>query len=280
MKKYCLFLAAIAVGMAANAQKGNEKANSVQADFECLYEYRVTNLKGDADTYTAILQIGRSYACFKDYTAFQTDSVCQSPHVSKEETDKYRLQEMKNDLYFDQTVYQNYPKGNLSVYSVITPDYYTYTENSRSVAWNLVEETDTICGYMCKKATGVYGGRTWTAWYAPEIPVAFGPWKLCGLPGLVMAANDAENIHRFEAIGFRNGTTLIAAPDFPNVVTVTREKFVRAKNKFEENPMGNLPVEAISEVTIQKDENGKGSVLVNGVRLRMRPNGYIPLEVE
>lgn len=280
MKRYYLFLTIVIWSIVANAQKGDEKEFLSQADFECLYEYQVTTPKGNADTYTAILQIGRSYACFKDYTAFQTDSVSQISNVSKEEVDKYHLQEMKNDLFFDQTVYQNYPKGNLSVFGVITPNYYTYAESGRPVVWNLEEETDTICGYVCKKATGEYGGRTWTAWYAQEIPAAFGPWKLCGLPGLVMAANDAENIHRFEAIGFRNGTTLIVAPDFPNVVSVTREKFVKAKNKFEENPMGNLPAESVSEMTVRKHENGKGSVFINGVQLRMRPNGYIPLELE
>lgn len=95
-----------------------------------------------------------------------------------------------------------------------------------------------------------------------------------------MLAYDTENIHRFEAITFRKGTLPIALPDIPNIVTVERGKFIKSKNKFEENPMGNIPPESISEMVVQKDENGKGYILINGVQLRLRPNGYTPLELE
>lgn len=36
----------------------------------------------------------------------------------------------------------------------------------------------------------------------------------------------------------------------------------------------------ISEMTIQKYEDGGHSALVNGVVLRVRPNGYVPLELK
>lgn len=190
------------------------------------------------------------------------------------------MREMRNSLFFDQTVLQNRPQGEMSVYSVIPPDNYMYKEKFRPIQWSLGNETDTVCGYVCKKATGEYGGRKWIVWYAPEIPTTFGPWKFCGLPGLVMLAYDTENIHRFEAITFRKGTLPIALPDIPNIVTVERGKFIKSKNKFEENPMGNIPPESISEMVVQKDEKGKGSSLINGVQLRLRPNGYTPLELE
>lgn len=95
-----------------------------------------------------------------------------------------------------------------------------------------------------------------------------------------MLAYDTENIHRFEAITFRKGTLPIALPDIPNIVTVERDKFVKSKNKFEEDPMTNIPLESISDMTVQKDEEGKSSILINGVQLRIRPNGYTPLELE
>ena len=190
------------------------------------------------------------------------------------------MQEMKNSLFFDQTVLQNHPQGEMSVYSVIPPDYYMYKEKLRPIQWNLSNETDTICGYVCNKAPGEYGGRKWVVWYAPEIPTTYGPWKFCGLPGLVMRAYDTENIHRFEAITFRKGTLSIAVPDIPHMVTVERDKFVKSKNKYEEDPMKNIPLESISDMTVQKNEDGKSSILINGVQLRIRPNGYTPLELE
>jgi GLPGLI family protein len=281
MKKLALFIIGLLCCTVSNGQNAKNNRMLAKSKFECLYEYQVKNRKGSIDSYSTILQIGGHCACFEDYSAFQCDSAEMIPGVAETVINKYSQQKMKNDLFFDQTVYQNEPKGLLSVYSVIVPDYYTYTENAQPMAWKLIDSTKTVCGYVCKKATGEYGGRMWTAWYAPEITVSFGPWKLCGLPGLVMAASDAEGIHQFSAIGFRKGTTQILTPGFLNAVSTTRAKFVKAKNKFEENPMGNLPIEAISEMTIMKHDDGsKGSVLINGVQLRIRPNGYVPLELE
>ena len=44
--------------------------------------------------------------------------------------------------------------------------------------------------------------------------------------------------------------------------------------------MGNIPAEAISEMSVQKYEDGGHRTLINGVVLRVRPNGYVPLELK
>ena len=266
---------ALPSGIVVSAQTQDRK----NSEIECIYEYKVTTPKGVTDTYSTILQFDRRSAKFYDYSAFQLDSVSQSKGATKERIDEYRIKEMRNDYFFDQTVFQNEPKGNLTVYSTVTPDNYTYTESFPNIDWTLTEETGTICGYTCKKATGEYGGRSWTVWYTQDIPVTYGPWKLCGLPGLVMSATDKEGIHHFEAIVIRKGTTPMTETDATNVISTTREKFIKAKNHFEENPMQNLPVEAVSEMSIQKYDDGGKAVLINGMQLRLRPNGYIPLEI-
>lgn len=45
-------------------------------------------------------------------------------------------------------------------------------------------------GHECQKVTCDFRGRKWTAWFATDVPVSDDPWKLCGLPGLVMEAYD------------------------------------------------------------------------------------------
>ena len=89
----------------------------------------------------------------------------------------------KSAYFFDQTVFQNTPKGKLSVYSTIIPNHYTYQEDKVNMVWEIDDSsTDTISGYLCRKATAEYGGRSWVAWYAPDIPLQFGPWKFTSLP--------------------------------------------------------------------------------------------------
>ena len=254
--------------------------------YECLYQYEVngTDKNGQpfSDIYNGILQIGASQAKFMDYTDFQSDSVTQARPDDSELQKEYDIQVLKNPCYFDQTVYQNLPQEKMTVLSVITPDRYIYTEDLNHIAWTLAEGTDTICGYPCRKATGTYGGRTWTAWYAEEIPVSFGPWKLAGLPGLILEACDSENIHRFSAISFRKAKIGIRPLDSTNTLSITRDKFVKAKNLFEKDPVKNLPIEAISEMEVRKFGEGAQdrSISINGVPLRIHPNGYVPLEIQ
>ena len=254
--------------------------------YECLYRYEVngTDKSGQpfSDIYNGLLQIGAAQAKFLDYTAFQLDSVTQSQPDNAGLQEEYSIRTLKNSCYFDQTVYQNLPQGKMTILSVITPDRYVYTEDLNTISWILAEGTDTICGYPCRKATGTYGGRTWTAWYAEEIPVSFGPWKLAGLPGLILEATDSENIHRFTAISFRKAKTGISALDTDNALSITRDKFVKAKNLFEKDPMKNLPIEAINEMEVRKfgEDAQDGSISINGVPLRLHPNGYVPLEIQ
>lgn len=62
-------------------------------------------------------------------------------------------------------------------------------EPPKQFNWKLINETKTILGYTCYKAThNREGGNPVivTAWYCPEIPYQFGPKGYAGLPGLIL----------------------------------------------------------------------------------------------
>lgn len=77
------------------------------------------------------------------------------------------------------TVYDEYGFGENSY----------YTEPITEIQWNITEDSvKNILGYECIMAETDYHGRHWKAWFAPEIPLGFGPWKLRGLPGMILDA--------------------------------------------------------------------------------------------
>ncbi len=65
-------------------------------------------------------------------------------------------------------------------------------EKKPTIDWQLKKETKKIGNLVAHKATGKFRGREYTAWYTLEIPLPYGPWKLQGLPGLILEAYDEK----------------------------------------------------------------------------------------
>ncbi|MBB2145186.1 GLPGLI family protein [Pedobacter sp. LMG 31464] len=82
--------------------------------------------------------------------------------------------------------------------------YYLIDEPSQQINWKITKDTTSFNGVHCKKATATFKGRNWIAWYAPELPFQSGPWKLNGLPGLIIQANDDKKEVQFLFDGIDN----------------------------------------------------------------------------
>lgn len=103
------------------------------------------------------------------------------------------------------TMYVVKEKGKFKIWDEVYHEYRKYSEDSEERNWNIVaDSTKNILGYECILAESDYHGRHWKAWFAPEIPVDAGPWKLLGLPGLIMEAVDSTRQHHFTATGIES----------------------------------------------------------------------------
>lgn len=69
-----------------------------------------------------------------------------------------------------------------------------FEESPLKEKWQLLNETKKLSNFSCKKATILFRGRTYIAWYSTEIPLPFGPWKLRGLPGLILELYDTDKV--------------------------------------------------------------------------------------
>lgn len=106
-------------------------------------------------------------------------------------------------------VFTNLNDGMLTHYGMYGEDLGYYTEPIDEMNWSIAEDsTAAILGYECIMAECDYHGRHWKAWFAPEIPMSFGPWKLRALPGLILKA-EANGGFSFTATAIERSDRLI-----------------------------------------------------------------------
>ncbi|GAB3927148.1 GLPGLI family protein [Mucilaginibacter myungsuensis] len=96
---------------------------------------------------------------------------------------------------------------------------YLIEEDMPKINWKITADTASFGSLHCQKATGRFKGRDYTAWFCPDVPFHAGPWKLNGLPGLIVEAYDSkkEVEFKFESLeevkpSEKPATTEAAAP--------------------------------------------------------------------
>ncbi len=77
-------------------------------------------------------------------------------------------------------------------------------ENNPTIDWKISKDTLSFSGLVCQKATATFEAKDWTVWYAPSIPFPGGPWKLNGLPGLIVEAYNTNKEIYFQFAGIEN----------------------------------------------------------------------------
>jgi len=108
--------------------------------------------------------------------------------------------------------------GSLTRHDVLVEDIYP------DLRWTITEEQKVIADYTCVKATVSYRGRDWTAWFTPEIPLSVGPWKLHGLPSLILEAYDTTGECTYKAITVAFKDNSILHSDFTKLVKTKNKK--------------------------------------------------------
>lgn len=163
---------------------------------------------------------------------------------------------------------KNYPKNGQTLYQdswVMTT--YHCIEKAETPNWQLIpDSTSNIIGYPCQLAKTNFKGRTWFAWYAEDIPVSEGPWKLCGLPGLILRAYDAQQQFYLNAIGLEDlkGKELLKYAKPEKVEKVSQSDLTKIKQRDDGSEM--LRGEKIT------DENGKP------IKPKARKHVFNPIE--
>lgn len=259
MKKLIAPIFMCFVAIAASAQS--------KAEIEVSYTAHKPNLRNGKDDLTNqyVLLANASESKFYSPRTEYIDSLNSTPNG------KAQYDEMAKSAFFsgkmkdipkpDGSYYivKSGQRNTLTYYDKVGTERYYYEEAIPEIKWEVGDSTKIIFGYECFVATADFHGRHWTAWFSPEIPLNAGPWKLGGLPGLILEAVCDDGLYSFVADGIQqivNPITPVYLVD--QYEKTSRESFLKAKRGFIDNPLGKLNARFGGNVTITKVENKDG----------------------
>ncbi|BAU52332.1 Protein of unknown function [Mucilaginibacter gotjawali] len=195
----------------ARAQKPDTAAYMVHYKFSHL---RDTTNRANPYTENMALFLGKSSSVYKSYDKQLQDAlfkkqVKEAMANSPDGNIKINRQNTGSPLQYFQFPAQQklYRKESLVINSYLIEDALPVID------WKISSDTASFGGMHCQKATAHFKGRDYTAWFCAEMPFHAGPWKLNGLPGVILEAYDAK-----KEVVFKFGGIEKVAPPQPFVV--------------------------------------------------------------
>ena len=269
MKKILVTVMALVLTIAAQAGK----IDSTQ--FVAFYNYSIQTQDDEGQDVTDSLRLALLVGTRATYCTTVL-SYNKDGRASQEMLDAF-------SMHF-QNVLTDVEKSSVVAVEPIYPYRYETHEPMAKVDWTLTEDTLTMSGLLCHRATGKLYGKQWTVWYTEEMPSSAGPWKLRGLPGLIIKAEDAEGIHCFTLYETKNEVIDINMIGNPEYQKLSRKKLM----DFKKRTLGNPRYVKEPAYYVAEEPDDFGEMRVNGVvyysanhmLVPQKSHVYQPLEKE
>ena len=276
----------IAFALTIGAQAQVETVDTAQ--FVAVYDYECRTQDADGldvtDRMQLVVQVGRTVTKSMPLSAYK--------EMDMEEEDDIIAAHQEAYLHMP-TVWTGYPNGQTTVRDWIFPHEFEGAEPTPDIAWTLTDDTLTVSGYLCQQANCKFRGVVWTVCYTEEIPSSAGPWRLRGLPGMIVQAENEA--HTFCLTELRQEATPITTPEKnPDVQRMAYAKLLKHRNdvygnrQYAKNPFfhvpdlngGNLSLGGSIRHMEVFQMNGQDLVFADGHPLLTKAHVYQPLEKE
>lgn len=192
MKTFYLLLFAVSIHFIGFSQSKLKDDFNYKITYNLTYKLDSTSIEKPKSE-LMILYFGDNLSLFSSRAKTLANPIVvrgNSGHTSRSALTKFHYEILKDN------------GTNVLYYTLqIVNDRFYYTQDKNLFDWKIMEETKQIKGYNVQKATTSFAGRDYTAWFSPEIPIAEGPYKFNGLPGLILEISDTANDYVFEFIG-------------------------------------------------------------------------------
>jgi GLPGLI family protein len=210
-------------------------------NFRIWYTMNATGMinKIDSCDDLQVLEIGENISKYYSSFIFKADSATEIANKKiRSSGSAYRTMGLKGQCPVWPEYFKDFKTGIFTEYARMprfVPHYY-YSEEIPVQDWVLNDDTLTVVGYICQKATCRFRGRDYTAWFAPDIPINNGPWKFGGLPGLILKVYDTSKEFVFECAGMDPKTKFnIKKFDYSTYKKSDRKKVLKLLNNIDED---------------------------------------------
>ena len=208
-----------------------------------------------------VLKVGAVSSSYYSYTRFISDSIL-GEQLKKSGHIRIEKENAGNMGFVTYQIFKNYPAGKVTTLDKVAMNRFRCEEENDIPAWELLPDTATILSYLCQKAVCNFKGREYEAWFTPEIPRNEGPWKLYGLPGLILKASDSQGHYTFECTGLTNTTEkLMFGAD--GYESISRKNLNRIYERFATDPAGYISSTNPNVKLVMKDESGENKTIKN-----------------
>lgn len=255
--KIIVFSSFILFSSSLLAQTTNNKYKALdKVRIKCTYslEYQRDSTRKESIGFEdMVLFIGDSVSEFQSLNSYFRDSVMRADRFANTAAALTQLSGSRTNFAYQ--LFKNYPGNKISFIDRIPPhDYFLIEQPMDLFNWHITQDTASISGYHCQKATTHFAGRSYIAWFTTEIPISDGPYKFNGLPGLIVKIGDTRQQYVFKMIRLEQIKTQIPIV-FPerNYIKTTQMKFDKAYRDFLENFSERLARMGISLNLTDKD---------------------------
>lgn len=212
------------------------------------------------DSEIMLLTVGKKTAAFYSYVKFLTDSIIEADKAAGAPLEVMQEHMKQYNAKIKTSLYKNYPTGKTTTLDQLAMSKFICEESTDMPEWTIHEDTTTILGYVCRKATCYFKGRDYEAWFTTEIPRSEGPWKLQGLPGLILKAVDSRNHYSFICNGLEqsHGSTRITI-EKDGRQPISRKDLNKLYERYMADPMAYIASANPNVKITIKDESGNAT---------------------
>ncbi|MDI9365123.1 MAG: GLPGLI family protein [Flavobacterium sp.] len=138
------------------------------------------------------LFFNKNSSLYTSYTKLKQDAIMEEQFKNLDIRGNYEINLGVRKPYTLEQMFIIDNSGNRYLNNKFRGNNFIITERTEKISWTIVNESKKIIGYSCQKATCHFKGRDYIAWFTNSIPQSLGPWKLNGLPGLILEASDLK----------------------------------------------------------------------------------------